>query len=62
MVLIRLATDPVYVLHFKCNTGSVRHDYPELNRWMKNLYWKHPAFKDTTEYVVVHFPPDTSGL
>lgn len=41
--------DPVYTGHFKC-TGSIRHDYPELNRWMKNLYWKEPAFKDTTDF------------
>jgi putative glutathione S-transferase len=28
----------------------IRHDYPEINRWLKNLYWKNPAFKDTTEF------------
>jgi putative glutathione S-transferase len=41
--------DPVYSGHFKC-TGSIRHDYPELNRWLKNLYWNYPAFKDTTDF------------
>lgn len=42
--------DPVYVLHFKCNIGTIRSDYPNLNRWMKNLYWNYPAFKDTTNF------------
>ncbi|KAF8320447.1 glutathione S-transferase [Clavulina sp. PMI_390] len=42
--------DPVYVGHFKCNLGTIRHDYPSINRWMKNLYWNYPAFKDTTKF------------
>jgi len=42
--------DPVYHGHFKCNIGSIRHDYPNINRWLKNLYWKNPAFKDTTNF------------
>jgi len=48
--------DPVYTGHFKC-TGMIRHDYPEINRWLKNLYWKNPAFKDTTEFnhIKIHY-------
>jgi putative glutathione S-transferase len=42
--------DPVYVQHFKCNLGTIRHDYPLLNNWMKNLYWNVPAFKETTDF------------
>lgn len=42
--------DTVYVQHFKCNLGTVRHDYPVLNNWMKNLYHNHPQFKDTTNF------------
>ena len=30
--------DTVYVQHFKCNLGTIRHNYPILNEWMKNLY------------------------
>lgn len=41
--------DVVYTSHFKCG-GQIRHDYPEINRWMKNLYWNNPAFKDTTDF------------
>ncbi|KAF8761689.1 Glutathione S-transferase [Rhizoctonia solani] len=26
------------------------HNYPNINRWMKNLYWNVPAFKDTTNF------------
>ena len=43
--------DPVYVGHFKTNIGTIRHNYPNLNRWAKNLYHNDPAFKDTTEFV-----------
>jgi hypothetical protein len=42
--------DTIYVQHFKCNLGTIRHDYPLLNEWMKNLYWKVPGFKDTTDF------------
>ncbi|KAF8342906.1 glutathione S-transferase [Cantharellus anzutake] len=42
--------DPVYHGHFKCNLGSIRHDYPNINRWVKNLYWNNAAFKDTTNF------------
>ena len=28
----------------------VRHNYSHLNRWMKNLYWNNPAFKETTDF------------
>jgi glutathionyl-hydroquinone reductase len=42
--------DPVYVQHFKCNIRDIRSGYPALNRWMRNLYWNHPAFKDTTQF------------
>ena len=35
--------------HFKCG-NTIRHDYPELNRWMKNLYWKNEAFSSTTDF------------
>ena len=27
--------DCCYVQHFKCDMGSIRHDYPHINRWMK---------------------------
>ncbi|CAE6446320.1 unnamed protein product [Rhizoctonia solani] len=42
--------DPVYHGHFKTNLGSIRHNYPNINRWMKNLYWNVPAFKETTNF------------
>ena len=42
--------DAVYVQHFKCNLGTIRHDYPLLNEWMKNLYWNVPGFKETTDF------------
>jgi len=42
--------DPVYHGHFKCNFSTIRGGYPNLNRWMKNLYWNNDAFKSTTEF------------
>ncbi|KAJ0109571.1 hypothetical protein J7T55_014133 [Diaporthe amygdali] len=42
--------DTVYVQHFKCNLGTIRHDYPQINNWLKNLYWNVPAFKETTDF------------
>ncbi|WVO14871.1 hypothetical protein L204_102510 [Cryptococcus depauperatus] len=42
--------DPVYYVHFKCNFGLIRHDYPHLHKWLQRLYWKNSAFKDTTNF------------
>jgi len=42
--------DVVYVQHFKCNLGMVRHDYPVVHNWLKNLYWNVPGFKETTDF------------
>jgi putative glutathione S-transferase len=42
--------DPVYVGHFKCNFRTIRDGYPAINAWMKALYWKNPAFKDSTNF------------
>ncbi|EIM22822.1 hypothetical protein WALSEDRAFT_31542 [Wallemia mellicola CBS 633.66] len=42
--------DPVYYSHFKCNLAMIRYNYPNINRWMKNLYWNNDAFKSTTNF------------
>jgi putative glutathione S-transferase len=42
--------DTVYHQHFKCNLGSIRHDYPNMNNWMKNLYWNVKGFKESTDF------------
>ncbi|KAH9815403.1 glutathione S-transferase [Melampsora americana] len=42
--------DVVYVTYFKCNLKTIRGGYPNLNHWLKCLYWKNPAFKDTTNF------------
>ncbi|KAH4313101.1 hypothetical protein HBH64_012810 [Parastagonospora nodorum] len=42
--------DTVYVQHFKTNLGMVRHDYPVLNNWLKNLYWNVEGFKESTDF------------
>lgn len=48
LTLIRF--DPAYVGHFKCNLRTIRDGYPELNRYMKNLYWNYDAFKSSTDF------------
>ncbi|KIW73524.1 hypothetical protein PV04_01637 [Phialophora macrospora] len=42
--------DPVYVSLFKTNRGMIRHQYPNIHRWVRNLFWNVPAFKDTTSF------------
>ncbi|KAL9614990.1 MAG: hypothetical protein Q9167_000521 [Letrouitia subvulpina] len=42
--------DPVYVQHFKCNIRDIRSGYPALHKWLRQLYWDVPAFKDTTQF------------
>ena len=42
--------DPVYVQHFKCNIRDIRSGYPAIHRWLRNLYWNVPAFKETTQF------------
>ncbi|KAK3319873.1 glutathione transferase [Cercophora scortea] len=42
--------DTVYVQHFKCNLGTIRHDYPQIRNWLGNLYWNVKGFKETTDF------------
>ncbi|PPQ67221.1 hypothetical protein CVT26_007294 [Gymnopilus dilepis] len=42
--------DPVYVGQFKCNIRTIRDGYPAIHKWMRNLYWNNPAFKDTIDF------------
>jgi len=49
--------DPVYVGHFKCNIRTIRGGYPNIHRWLKQLYWNEDAFKSTTnfEHIKTHY-------
>lgn len=38
----------VYYLHFKANLGLIRHDYPAINLWLRNLYWGVKGFQEST--------------
>jgi glutathionyl-hydroquinone reductase len=42
--------DTVYVQHFKCNLGTIRHEYPNINNWLKNVYWNVPGFRESTDF------------
>lgn len=43
--------DTVYVQHFKCNLGTIRHDYPFLNNWLKGMYWNVAAARESTNFL-----------
>lgn len=47
--------DPVYHQHFKCNIKMLRHDYPHIHRYLRNLYWKNEAFGGTTHFDHIKF-------
>lgn len=47
--------DPVYVQHFKCNLRDIRSGYPAIHRWVRNLYWDVPAFRETTQFEHIRF-------
>ncbi|CAI8496952.1 hypothetical protein CAS74_004639 [Pichia kudriavzevii] len=47
--------DPVYHQHFKCNIRMIRHDYPHIHQYLRNLYWNHDAFKSTTNFDHIKF-------
>lgn len=53
--------DTVYVQHFKCNLGTIRHDYPVLNNYMKGLYWgeNEVVLGDGSRQKITAFGPDT---
>jgi glutathionyl-hydroquinone reductase len=57
--------DVAYVQHFKCNLGMIRqvesrgymeatdfcrNDYPVVHNWLKNLYWNHDDYRNTTNF------------
>ncbi|RMD39925.1 hypothetical protein DV735_g5201, partial [Chaetothyriales sp. CBS 134920] len=48
--------DVAYYSIFKCNLKMIRHDYPLLSLWLRNLYWDESettnggAFKKTTAF------------
>lgn len=56
--------DTVYVQHFKCNLGTLRHDYPVLNNYLKGLYWckNEIQLPDGSKYVVNAFGPETTDF
>ena len=53
--------DVAYVNIFLCNLKMIRHDYPNLSRWLRTLYWDESArtnfgvFKKTTFFDVYKF-------
>lgn len=51
--------DVAYYNIFMCNLKMIRHDYPRLSRWLRNLYWnggktlRGEAFKHTVNFWTV---------
>jgi putative glutathione S-transferase len=53
--------DVAYRDGFRCNIGSIRHDYPALNRWLRMLYWDEDAsFGKWTNFKHVNTNPARS--
>lgn len=44
--------DAAYFTMFRCNLRMIRDEkyYPQLHRWLRNLYWRNEAFKKTTAF------------
>ena len=42
--------DTIYQQHFKLMIRSIRHGYPKLNSWLKNMYWNVPGVRETTNF------------
>lgn len=42
--------DTIHVQHFKLTIGTIRHNYPFLNRFLKNMYWNVKGVKATTNF------------
>jgi hypothetical protein len=53
--------DAAYHTLFKCNLKMIRHDYPRLSKWLRNLYWdvsertNGGAFKKTTFFEIFKY-------
>ena len=45
--------DVAYYGIFGCNLRMIRHDYPKLSKWLRNLYWSGGAWKDTVDFWTV---------
>ncbi|EJC97699.1 uncharacterized protein FOMMEDRAFT_130388 [Fomitiporia mediterranea MF3/22] len=42
--------DVAYHGQFKCNLRTIRSGYPNIHRWLRQLYWTNPAFNSTTNF------------
>lgn len=42
--------DAIYVQHFKCNLGTIRHDYQVIHNWLKSLHWSVNGFRELTNF------------
>ena len=53
--------DTVYVQHFKCNLGTIRHDYPVLNNYLTGLYFGLNEVKlaNGSKHRITAFGPET---
>lgn len=53
--------DVAYHNIFNCNLKSIRHDYPRLSKWLRNLYWDESdrtvggAFKKSTYFEIYKY-------
>ncbi|KAL5526709.1 ECM4_3 [Sanghuangporus sanghuang] len=43
--------DVAYYGQCKCNFRTIRGGYPNIHRWLRQLYWNNPAFNSTTDFI-----------
>lgn len=53
--------DPAYHTMFRCNLKMIRHDYPNIQKWLMHLYYDETdetrgAFRDTTYFEAPAYP------
>jgi putative glutathione S-transferase len=46
--------DVAYHSIFRCNLRMIRHDYPNIHKWLRTLYWKGPTvFQSSVKFETV---------
>jgi hypothetical protein len=57
-ILMFYRFDAVYTVHFKCSQKSIKHDYPRIRAWFRDVYQLHPAVASTVDLcVTLAIPP-----
>ncbi|CBQ71728.1 related to ECM4-protein involved in cell wall biogenesis and architecture [Sporisorium reilianum SRZ2] len=53
--------DVAYHTLFRCNVKMIRHDYPYIHRYLRQLYWNEKAFSEYTNFGHIKKGYSTAG-